>query len=197
MRILISLAALLVAGATAASAAIAPVSTEVFPGTFKRGPFVERSDPASMNAAGGEFYSLGFGGSAVFDFGSVFDAAAFEIVETTFYCVVAGAECGNHAESAQVLVSDSYVAGSGDFSGFSLVGEIGNADGVGGVSFDLTNVRYVVVVDTSDILGASFDGFDIDVASLTPTPIPAPLSIVLLGTALAGVMTLKARRASA
>ena len=166
---------------------------------FTQGPVDEarpgRDNPLNaLSGPDGVFLSLGFGGLAVFDFGETLSSSLFSITESTTTCF-GSPVCGNHAESAKIFYATSYTWGSFDISGFTELAEVGNAESQ--PSFQTLipgSFRYIAVLDTSPMPTASFDGYDIDVLSATPIPVPAALP--LLATAFGLVGWLGRRRAA-
>jgi hypothetical protein len=175
--------------AAAAQAALIPVSAETAPGVFlPSAPTTGRDIIDNAFSTGdGAFYSLGFGGVAVFDFGAIL-SGSISVLETTFNCALVGDSCVNHPESVQLFVGASYVSGSFDLTGFTSLGEFGNGVGQAGFSVDATGFRYVALIDTSVVGAGSFDGFDIDAVSVAPIPLPAANWLLL--SALGGVALL-------
>lgn len=166
--------------ASAAAAAVAPVSLEAMLGTVvSPGPFSGRDDVNAATAAGGDFYSMGQGGLVVADFGSLL-TGTISVFETTFFCPVIGAVCGGHEETLEILVSDSY-AGGFDLTGFTSLGSIGNADAQTGAEVFASGFRYVALIDTTTPGGASFDGFDLDAVLVTPVPLPSIALLLISG----------------
>jgi hypothetical protein len=182
--------------APSASAALVPVGVEASQGAVVApGPLPGRDDPlAAIAGPDGSFFSLGFGGLAVFDFGSLIAAGEISIFETTNSCVATASGCFRHLESVEVFVSDSYVAGSLDVSGFVSLGSINNADAEAGVTLYGTGFRYVALIDTTPIDGGSFDGFDIDAIAVTEVPLPMSGMMLLSGLFGAGVLMRRAQR---
>lgn len=180
-RKILSAAAVALALGTIAPAAQAAVVYATSVDTYNQGAGVKGNRKVTANALGiedGKFLSLGFGGSAIFSFGTLFNpvGAVFEI---TF-----GA-ASKHKESADVF---------GILNGMAkFLGSIGNAsDG----TFDFVGVfDQLMFVDTSVRGGGSTDGFDIDAVRVTPATIPLPAGGLLLVGALGGVLALRRRKA--
>lgn len=162
-------------------------------------PFAGRDDvnsvltgpDATLNPDSG-FYSLGFGGVVIVDFGAIV-SGAITIDEITTMCTDPSGTCTGHPESVDVLVSDTYTWGSGDTTGFTKVGEIGNADAQNGATVNGSG-RYIALLDTTVQGGGSFDGFDVDVVYVQQIPLPAAGWMLL--TAIGGFFMAGRKRAA-
>jgi len=142
-----------------------------------------RTDPnAVIGPADGVFYSLGFGGYLVLDFGSGLVTSPGAVTEVTF-------RLEGYLEKMQVFVSKTL-----DFLEPAVATISNQVAGLpGGTSFSFTTdgFRYVKLVDISPSGSGPRDGFDIDSISFTPVPVPA--AGLLLGGALAGLGALRRR----
>jgi hypothetical protein len=143
------------------------------PGVFES-VWPYRDDPASaLGAADGDFLSLGIGGEIVLSFGIGFHTGGL-IYEETYY------SRSNHKESADIYASSDGVT-------WDLVASVTNASGA--TSYDVSgSYSLLKIVDTSDITGSTFDGFDLDAISVTA---PLPAAGLLLGGVLVGAGLLR------
>ena len=138
-----------------------------------------RSDPAAAfdGPANGTFYSLGIGGSVVFDFGQTVGGKG-SVTEVTY-------RLAGYKEYANLYTSSNGVT-------WTLLTKSFNADAVDGEPlFAATPFRYLKFVDASPA-GKGRDGFDIDSVSFAPVPLPA--AGLALAAGLAGLATLRRRR---
>lgn len=137
----------------------------------------DRAKPElALGEADGKFLSLGLGGSAVFEFGTKFNAPA-TLFEITF-----GSRVRN-LESVDVY---------GIFDGMTtLLGSLSNT-GTGAFSFAGVFTQLLVVDTTTS---GSGDGYEIDAVNVTPAAIPLPAGGLLLLSALGGALVLTRRRA--
>ncbi len=149
----------------------------------------------ALGAPDSKFLSLGFGGYAVFSFGTDFTSPG-NVVEVTF-------DTSNYDEHADIYVGNSY-AGTGDvndLSSFDFVASVANtaAQGsTGGFTFSFPGqYTYLAILDRTLLRGTSSaslngDGFDIDSVSVNAVPVPAA-GVLLLG-ALGGLGVMRRRK---
>ena len=139
-----------------------------------------RSDPmAALGAEDGSFVSLGFGGSIVLGFAKSFRAIG-NVFEVTFN------NKASHKESADIF-------GSADGVTWVLLASLKNHIST---SFSAEGIfSQLKIVDTSNIKGATFDGFDIDAVSVSPVPVPAAGLLLAGGLFGLGALRRRARKA--
>ncbi|WP_299436170.1 VPLPA-CTERM sorting domain-containing protein [uncultured Rhodospira sp.] len=164
---------------------------------------------ATVKDKDGDFFSLGLGGNAVFDFSGEFTAGI--VVEVTFNCGTDSGVCPSHGEKADVYAFNNLGFGAGDYvktgrttnpfddeysgeTDFAKVATIPNAEAQDGFKFTVgTAFTHLVLVDTTDSGSNSFDGFDVDQVGVTPLPAAAWFMLTALG-GLFGSRWLKGRR---
>ena len=132
----------------------------------------------SSSPAGTGYTGNGYGGSAVFSFGTTFTGWA-TIYETTYNRT-------GYYEYASVL-------GSLDNINWTFLGNINNqsSDGSATVTFSGT-YAFLKVVDATALNGGTIgDGYDIDAVKVNSTPIPG--AAWLLGSGLIGLVGLRRR----
>ncbi len=150
----------------------------------------------ALGAPDSKFLSLGFGGYAVFSFGSAFTSPG-NVVEVTF-------DTTNYGEYADIYVGNSY-SGTGnvsDLGSFDFVASVDNVNAQasgGGFTFTFPGTyTYLAILDRTLLRGSGIaigpngDGFDIDSVSVNAVPVPAA-GILLLG-ALGGLGVMRRRK---
>lgn len=143
----------------------------------------DRSDPlAVIGPADGVFYSLGFGGDMVLDFGAGFVKAPGTVSEITF-------KLEGYIEKVKILVSKTR-----DFTGAEsavVSNQTAGLPGGASLTFAAPSFRYVKLVDMSARGYGARDGFDVDSISFSPVPVPA--AGLMLAGAVAGLGALRRR----
>lgn len=169
-----------------------------------------RSRHLDANALGNDrntARSLGFGGSAVFSFGTAFTDRVRIWDPTSGDCNSRGRWCSSQTRKVSVFAGNS---GDFDASGFpldtsqwTLLGALGPSDVRNGYTFKTTGVfQYLLIVDHGASRGRFNNGFDIARVSVLAAPsgiaaVPIPAAVWLFGSGLLGLAAVARRRHAA
>ncbi|MBK1645288.1 hypothetical protein CKO25_11685 [Thiocapsa imhoffii] len=158
-------------------------------------------DANALDGDTGTFRSLGLNGSAVFGFGTAF-TGEIKIWEATFgSCTsTAAGTCSHWPEKVSVFGGNDWDFDAPnfnlDFSQWTQIGELGNAQAQGGGILSTDSVfQYLLLVDQGLPTSAPRDGFDVARVAVNPVPIPA--AGWLFGSVLIGLAAVARRRNAA
>lgn len=157
----------------------------------RRGTSHDRDNPLNaLGANDNKFFELGFGSSADFTFGTLFDTTA-TVFEITFGNV------GSYFEKVGVYV--------GKAGAFQMAGTLTNLQAQAGGSVSLAavsggpfdTIRLVDMTPFSATATNPRGGFDVDAVRVTPSAVPLPAAGMMLLTAMAGGVVAARRRKTA